>query len=68
MRRRGIDRLNEMFAEKNLETADLYAKQRAYDSSIIYYKDILAKYPQTKVSRQGDARPGEGVQGDRLPG
>jgi len=48
----GIDRLNEMFAQKNLETGDLYAQQRAYDSSIIYYKDILAKYPQTKVARK----------------
>jgi len=47
----GIDRLNEMFAEKNLQTGDLYATQRAYDSSIIYYKDILTKYPQTKAVR-----------------
>ncbi len=46
-----IDRLNEMFAKKNLETADLYAKQKAFDSSIIYYKDILARYPQTKTAK-----------------
>ncbi len=48
-----IDRLNEMFAEKNLETADLYSKQKAYDSSIIYYKDILTRYPQTKTAKKG---------------
>jgi outer membrane protein assembly factor BamD len=47
-----IDRLNEMFARKNLETADLYSKQKAFDSSIIYYKDILARYPQTKTAKQ----------------
>jgi len=49
----GIDQLNEMFARKDLQTANLYAVQRAYDSSIIYYKDLLAKYPQTKAARDG---------------
>jgi outer membrane protein assembly factor BamD (BamD/ComL family) len=47
-----IDRLNEMFAKKNLETADLYSKQKAFDSSIIYYKDVLTRYPQTKTAKQ----------------
>ena len=49
----GIDQLNEMFARKDLQTANLYATQRAYDSSIIYYKDLLTKYPQTKAAREG---------------
>jgi outer membrane protein assembly factor BamD len=46
-----IDRLNEMFAKKNLQAADLYAKERAWDSSIIYYKDVIARYPQTKSAK-----------------
>jgi len=40
-----IDRLREMFAKKNLETADLYAVQGAWDSSIIYYRYVIATYP-----------------------
>jgi len=42
-----VDHLKDMFAKKNLETADLYAKQRAWDSSIIYYKYVVVTYPET---------------------
>jgi outer membrane protein assembly factor BamD len=48
---KAIDRLNEMFAKKSLGAADLYAKERAWDSSIIYYKDVIAKWPQTESSK-----------------
>jgi outer membrane protein assembly factor BamD len=44
---KSVDRLKDMFAKKNLETADLYAKQRAWDSSIIYYKYVVVTYPET---------------------
>ena len=47
----GIDHLMEMFAEKDLGNGDLYLKQRAFDSSIIYFKDILVRYPQTKAAK-----------------
>lgn len=42
-----IDKLKDMFAQKSLESADLYAKQRAWDSSIIYYKYVVATYSET---------------------
>lgn len=42
-----VDKLRDMFAKKNIETADLYAKQRAWDSSIIYYKYVVTTYPDT---------------------
>ena len=48
-----IDRLKEMFAQKNLETADLYAVQRAWDSSIIYYKYVVTTYPETPSYKHG---------------
>ncbi|HUO51455.1 MAG TPA: outer membrane protein assembly factor BamD [Gemmatimonadaceae bacterium] len=47
-----IDRLLEMFARKNLETADLYAVQGAWDSSIIYYRYVITTYPTTPSYRQ----------------
>ena len=42
-----VDHLKDMFAQKNVETADLYAKQHAWDSSIIYYKYVVVTYPET---------------------
>jgi outer membrane assembly lipoprotein YfiO len=47
-----IDHLNEWFATKNYQTALLYYKRHAYDSSIIYLKDVLQQYPQTPAARR----------------
>ena len=46
-----IEHLNEMFAEKSLQTGKIYSKEGAYDSSIIYFKDVIAHYPQTKAAK-----------------
>jgi outer membrane protein assembly factor BamD len=46
-----VDGLNEKFAEKDLGAAELYSKQHAYDSSIIYYRDVVARYPQTPAAK-----------------
>jgi outer membrane protein assembly factor BamD len=42
-----INRLNEMFAEKEYRGGVFYLRLKAYDSAIIYFKDVVAKYPQS---------------------
>ena len=43
-----IRQLNEWFAEKEYKTGMFYARRKAYDSAIIYFKDIVASYPDTR--------------------
>jgi outer membrane protein assembly factor BamD len=44
-----IHQLNEWFAEKSYKTALFYLRRRAYDSAIIYFKDIVANYSDTRL-------------------
>jgi outer membrane protein assembly factor BamD len=44
-----IRQLNEWFAEKGYKTGMFYLRRRAYDSAIIYFKDIIASYPDTRL-------------------
>ncbi len=44
--RRSIARLEEMFAAKGLKAANYYLRYKAYDSALIYLRDILATYPK----------------------
>jgi outer membrane protein assembly factor BamD len=44
-----IRELNEKFAEKSYKIAMFYVRRRAYDSAIIYFKDIVANYPDTRL-------------------
>jgi outer membrane protein assembly factor BamD len=44
-----IRQLNEWFAEKGYRTGMFYLRRRAYDSAIIYFKDIVASYPDTRL-------------------
>ena len=44
-----IRQLNEWFAEKGYRTGVFYLRRRAYDSAIIYFKDIVASYPDTRL-------------------
>src|SRR5215207_5669298 len=37
--------LQEMFAQKNYLSGMYYLRRNAHDSAIIYFKDVLAKYP-----------------------
>ncbi len=48
-----VRRLKEWFAEKDYKNGMFYFKHRAYDSAIIYFKDVVANYPET--SRVPDA-------------
>jgi outer membrane protein assembly factor BamD len=42
-----VRRLREWFADKAYKTGLFYLKRRAYDSGIIYFKDVVASYPET---------------------
>jgi outer membrane protein assembly factor BamD len=44
-----IGQLNEWFAEKGYRTGMFYLRRRAYDSAILYFKDVIASYPDTRL-------------------
>ena len=48
--------LEDMFAQKNYLAGMYYLRRKAYDSGIIYFKDILAKYPTTPTARAAQLR------------
>lgn len=43
--------LQEMFATKDYLTGMQYIRRKAWDSAIIYLRDVVAKYPETARSR-----------------
>jgi outer membrane protein assembly factor BamD len=51
---REVERLTEWLATKDYQTGMFYMRRKAYDPAIIYFQDIVEKYPQTAKSR--DAR------------
>jgi outer membrane protein assembly factor BamD len=44
-----INKLSEWFAERSYKTGMFYARRKAYDSAIIYFKDIVANYNTSKL-------------------
>jgi outer membrane protein assembly factor BamD len=46
-----LDRLDEWFAEKDFDTGYLYLKRKAYDSAIIYFKDVIRLHPRASKTR-----------------
>ena len=46
-----IAELNEMFARKDYETGQHYLRRKAYDSAIIYFRDVVRLYPGTPSAR-----------------
>ncbi|HTT67923.1 MAG TPA: outer membrane protein assembly factor BamD [Gemmatimonadales bacterium] len=44
-----IRALNERFAVKELENALFYFQRGAYDSAILYFKDLIATYPSSSL-------------------
>ncbi len=46
-----IARLNNMFATKDLNVGVHYLRRKAYDSSIIYLKDVIKLHPETPAAR-----------------
>jgi outer membrane protein assembly factor BamD len=45
-----IAELEEMFARKEFKTATYYLRLKAYDSAILYFKDLAASYPRASVT------------------
>ena len=46
-----IASLNEMFARKDFENGEHYLRRKAYDSAIIYFRDVTRLYPGTPSAR-----------------
>ena len=51
-----IARLQEAFATKDYENGMHYIRRKAWDSAIIYMRDVVAKYPNTARSRDAMLR------------
>jgi outer membrane protein assembly factor BamD len=47
-----IDRLDEWFAIKGYNNGVTYYKRKAYDSDIIYFRDVVKDYPKTDGARK----------------
>ncbi len=43
-----VRRLENQFAEKTYKTGIFYLRRKAWDSAIIYFKDVIANYPTTQ--------------------
>lgn len=51
-----IRRLEEWFATKDYETGMHYLRRGAFDSAIIYFKDVVKNHPETDRARQAQLR------------
>lgn len=49
--RRQLRRLDEMFAAKDYQTALHYIRRKAYDSAVIYLRDVIENWPNTDQAR-----------------
>ncbi|MDO8502903.1 MAG: outer membrane protein assembly factor BamD [Gemmatimonadaceae bacterium] len=49
-------KLDEWFAEKDFLTGYHYLKRKAYDSAIIYFKDVIRLHPNAKKTREAYLR------------
>jgi outer membrane protein assembly factor BamD len=43
-----VRHLQEQFAEKSYKNGMFYLRRKAYDSAIIYFKDVIASFPEAK--------------------
>ena len=50
--RERIGELNEQFASKAFKTGTFYFRLKAYDSAIIYFRSLVAEYPQTSFASE----------------
>ena len=51
-----IGELENKFAIKDYDTGNIYFRRKAYDSAIIYYKDVLTKYANSPTARDAALR------------
>jgi outer membrane protein assembly factor BamD len=47
---RKLDRLSELFAEKEYKNGVFYQRLKAYDSAILYFKNVVASYGQSSYA------------------
>lgn len=57
--------LNEWFASKDYEAGLYYFRRKAFDSAIIYFKDVVKNYPQAAKSREAYLRLAESYEAIR---
>ena len=50
--RERVGELNELFANKAFKTGTFYFRLKAYDSAIIYFRSLVADYPQTSFASE----------------
>lgn len=50
--RRALSELDEWFAKKDFDTGMHYVRRKAYDSAILYLRDVVQGYPNTDVARR----------------
>jgi outer membrane protein assembly factor BamD len=51
-----LSRLDEWMAEKDYNTGYLYLKRKAYDSAILYFKDVIRQHPRARIARDAYLR------------
>jgi outer membrane protein assembly factor BamD len=51
-----LTRLDEWLAEKDYTTGYLYLKRKAFDSAILYFKDVIAQHPNARKTRDAYLR------------
>jgi outer membrane protein assembly factor BamD (BamD/ComL family) len=51
-----LAKLDEWFATKDYDTGYHYLKRKAYDSAIIYFKDVIRLHPEAKKTREAYLR------------
>lgn len=54
--RKELADLEEMFAQKNYLSGMYYFRRGGYDSGIIYFKDVISRYPQSATARLAQLR------------
>jgi len=53
---KNVRELQTQFAKKDYETGNHYFRRKAFDSAILYFKDVVAKYPATDWARKAQLR------------
>jgi outer membrane protein assembly factor BamD len=48
--------LNDWFAVKNYKSGMYYFRRKAYDSANLYFKDVLARWPETPTAKDASLR------------
>lgn len=51
-----LSKLDEWLAEKDYNTGYLYLKRKAYDSAILYFKDVIRQHPNARKTREAYLR------------